>query len=74
MSNEDLQQALSNPIWLNHKLGNGYQMDGKKDNWKIAYYPIFECGKTNEVYDEPRSLVEKPIFNNLGMNIGKQTN
>jgi hypothetical protein len=44
-----------------HKLGDEYQMDGKPDKWKIAYYPIFEDGKNNEVYNEPRALVEKPI-------------
>jgi len=36
-------------------------MDGKPDKWKIAYYPILEDGKTNEKYNEPRALVEKPI-------------
>lgn len=56
-----LQKALSNEIWISHKIGNEYQMDGKKDKWKIAYYPIFECGKTGEQYVEPRALVEKPI-------------
>jgi hypothetical protein len=35
-------------------------MDGK-GGWKIAYYPIFEDGKTKEVYKEPRALVEKLI-------------
>lgn len=35
-------------------------MDGK-GGWKIAYYPIFSDGKTNELYSEPRALVEKPI-------------
>ena len=36
-------------------------MDGKPDEWKIAYYPLTECGKTGEVYEEPRALIEKPI-------------
>jgi hypothetical protein len=45
----------------NHKIGDEYQMDGKPDKWKIAYYPILEDAKTNEKYDEPRALVEKPI-------------
>ena len=53
-----LQKALSNETWISHKIGNEYQMDGKKEKWKIAYYPIFENGKTNEVYEEPRALVE----------------
>lgn len=33
-----LQQALSNEIWKSHEIGNNYQMDGKHDKWKIAYY------------------------------------
>jgi len=36
-----------------------YTMDGLPDIWKIAYYPLNECGKTGEVYDEPRALMEK---------------
>lgn len=44
-----------------HKIGDEYQMDGKPDKWKIAYYPILEDAKTNQKYDEPRALVEKPI-------------
>ena len=35
-------------------------MDGKGE-WKIAYYPIFQDGKTQEYYQEPRVLIEKPI-------------
>lgn len=65
-----LQKALSNEIWISHKIGSEYRMDGKKDKWKIAYYPIFEDGKTNEIYDEPRALVEKPILGKLGEKIG----
>lgn len=65
-----LQKALSNEIWISHKIGNEYQMDGKKDKWKIAYYPIFEDGKTNEDYDEPRCLVEKPILGKYDEKIG----
>lgn len=63
-------KALTHPIWVSHSIGNYYQMDGKSELWKIAYYPIFECGKTNEVYEEPRALVEKPITNSLGKQIG----
>lgn len=55
-----LQQALSDPKWIEHKIGDHYRMDGK-DGWKIAYYPIFENGKTRERYAEPRALVEKPM-------------
>ena len=53
-----LQQALDNVIWKEHSIGDTYIMDGNK-GWKIAYYPIFECGKSGEVYNEPRVLVEK---------------
>jgi hypothetical protein len=56
----NLKEALDNPIWKNHYRGDIYSMDGKS-GWKIAYYPIFEDGKTKEVYQEPRALVEKPI-------------
>lgn len=45
-----------------HKIGDLYTMDGKPDKWKIAYYPLNECGKTGEVYKEPRALVEKPMI------------
>ena len=57
----DLEQALSNELWKNHKIGFNYTMDNKPELWNIAYYPIFECGKTGEVYEEPRALIEKPI-------------
>ena len=58
MSNE-LIKALEDLIWQEHKIGNTYQMDGKPDLWKIAYYPIFEDGVTGELYSEPRALVER---------------
>lgn len=58
---EELTLALNSPIWKEHKIGDTYKIKGDKDIWKIAYYPIFECGKTGEVYTEPRTLVEKPI-------------
>jgi hypothetical protein len=58
--NKILNEALANPIWLAHKIGDIYSMDGKP-GWKIVYYPIFEDGKTRKKYDEPRALVEKPI-------------
>lgn len=67
---QKLELALSNEIWKSHEIGNKYQMDGKPDKWKIAYYPIFECGKTNEVYDEPRALVEKDILGKFDQKIG----
>jgi hypothetical protein len=57
---EQLQNALSNEIWKEHKIGDEYTMDGKPKLWRIVYYPIFEDGKTGEEYDEPRTLVETP--------------
>ena len=54
----DLKKALDHPLWKAHKIGDTYKMDGK-GQWKIAYYPIFECGKTGEKYDSPRALVEQ---------------
>ena len=68
--NDKLQMALADKIWKEHKLGDEYQMDGKPDKWKVVYYPIFENGKTNEVYEEPRALVEKPILGKLIEKIG----
>jgi hypothetical protein len=61
----NLQKALKHPLWKAYKIGNIYKMDGKGE-WKIAYYPIFECGKTGKVYKEPRALVEqKAIWNGI---------
>lgn len=60
LDNNFLNEALADPKWIAHKIGDTYSMDGKPD-WKIAYYPIFEDGKTGKKYDEPRALVEKPI-------------
>ena len=57
---ETLKQALSHPLWVSHKIGDYYKMDGIP-GWKIAYYPIFEDGKTGLKYKEPRALVERPI-------------
>ena len=59
----DLQSALNNELWQQHKIGNTYTMDGKPDLWKIAYYPIFEDGATGKIYSEPRALIEKPMLN-----------
>lgn len=59
----NLQVALNDLIWIAHVLGDFYTMDGKPDLWKIAYYPIFEDGKTNAPYSEPRALIEKPMLN-----------
>ncbi len=56
-----LKKALNNKLYKNHRIGFTYTMDGKPDLWKIAYYPIFEDGKTGELYKEPRALIEKPI-------------
>ena len=54
----ELEKALNNPIWKQHKKDSVYFMDGKKDKWIIVYYPIFEDGKTNEEYNEPRALMQ----------------
>jgi hypothetical protein len=54
-----LQEALLNPIWLNHKRNESiYTMDGLPDKWILVYYPIFKNGKTNELYKEPRALMQ----------------
>lgn len=54
-----LEQALNHPVWKAHKRNESvYFMDGKKDKWKIVYYPIFQDGKTQEYYDEPRALMQ----------------
>lgn len=59
-----LQEALNNKLWLDHKIGDTYTMDSKPDLWKIAYYPIFQDGATGKEYIEPRALIERPaIFN-----------
>lgn len=60
-----LIESLNNPVWLNHKIRDTYTMDGKPDLWKIAYYPIFEDGKTKEQYSEPRALIEKPMIGGI---------
>lgn len=63
--NINLQEALQNGIWQQHKIGDEYFLinkgGGKDAGWKIAYYPIMEDGKTGEVYKEPRALIEKPM-------------
>tara|TARA_R110000772_G_scaffold35637_4_gene85807 strand:+ start:23239 stop:23484 length:246 start_codon:yes stop_codon:yes gene_type:complete len=58
-----LNTALRNSKWKDHKIGDTYKMQGDKGIWKIAYYPIFENGKTQIEYQEPRALVEKPMEN-----------
>lgn len=64
--NAALQSALNHPTWLAHTIGDNYTMDGKPELWKIAYYPIFQDGKTQEYYKEPRALIERPaIFGNM---------
>jgi len=62
IDNMTLQTSLSNPLWLSHKIGHKYTMDGA-GCWKIAYYPIFEDGKTKELYQEARALIETPLTN-----------
>ena len=61
LPNPLLSAALSHPLWNEHKIGDTYTMDGKPDLWKIAYYPIFEDGKTKNQYSEARALIEKPM-------------
>jgi hypothetical protein len=58
-----LSTALADKLWADHKLGDSYSMTGAKGVWKIAYYPIFEDGKTGKRYDESRALVEQSIPN-----------
>ena len=37
---EILDEALSDPLWKNHKIGDLYRMEGERGkHWKIAYYP-----------------------------------
>jgi len=60
LPNPMLEAALSHPLWVGHKIGDTYTMDGKSDLWKIAYYPIFEDGRTNQPYSEARALIERP--------------
>lgn len=62
MENNKLRDALNDPIWVEHKIGDVYIMDGKPDLWKIAYYPIFENAVIGEPYKEPRALVERPAI------------
>jgi hypothetical protein len=57
--------ALMNPIWVAHNIGDTYSMDGKPKAWKIAYYPLLECGKTGEKFEEPRAVVETPIAHGI---------
>lgn len=57
----ELQEALADPIWQSHKIGDAYTMDGKPETWKVAYYPIFEDGKTGKKYNTPRALIERPM-------------
>ena len=61
-----LKEALSHPLYLEHKMGDFYLMDNKPDKWQIAYYPIFQDGKTNEWYKEPRALIERPMEKSIG--------
>ena len=60
---KELEIALQHPLWVTHSIGDTYWMDGNfKEPWKIAYYPIFEDGKTNQPYKEPRALIERPMI------------
>jgi len=57
----NLEIALKDKLWQSHTINDTYTMDDK-GKWEIAYYPIFEDGKTGEVYSEPRALIECPAF------------
>lgn len=50
---------------VRHKIGDTYTIDSKPDLWKVAYYPINECGKTGKQYNESRALIEKPIIGGI---------
>ncbi len=65
VNKQRLSQAIAHPVWQSHHIGDTYTMDGKPDLWKIAYYPIFEDGRTGNVYNEPRALIEKPMENGI---------
>ncbi len=54
----DLKKAINHPLWLNNCKESVYYMDGKPDKWKIVYYPIFQCGKSQKYYKEPRALMQ----------------
>ena len=54
-----LKKALNDNIYLSHERNKSiYKMDDKEDKWILVYYPIFENGKTNELYKEPRALMQ----------------
>ena len=55
--NEKLKSALSHPLWKTHVPERKYKVDGK-GVWRLVYYPILGCGKTQKEYDEPRALME----------------
>lgn len=63
----NLAEALSNPLWRSHEIGNEYDMrnrgGGISSRWKIAYYPMFQVLKNGEwiELDEPRVLIERPM-------------
>jgi len=70
MNNKDsifYHTCFNDPLWLSHKIGDVYTMDGKPEEWKIAYYAIIHdgrvpyIGKETERYNEPRALVERPM-------------
>lgn len=67
----NLQEALADQKWQEHKLGDVYHMvnvGGKRDEgWKLTYYPLMgtykgeEDAKTWIEFEEPRALIEKPM-------------
>lgn len=63
----NLQEALNDPVWISHKIGDTYSMTKDSGIWRIAYYPLFGTyeGEVDEKkwveFQEPRALVEKPF-------------
>lgn len=61
-----LNKALNHPTWVSHRRNESlYTMDNQKDKWVLVYYPIFQDGKTQQYYNEPRALMQntnKPGF------------
>lgn len=53
----NLKKALSDQLYKNHKIGYLYSMNDSPDLWELVYYPIFQDGKTQEYYKEPRALM-----------------
>lgn len=55
--------------WLGFLIQRKCKMDGE-DGWELIYYPVLDNPKTKEVYEEPRAVVGKNIFDKNGVAIG----